>query len=74
MAVAHAMERVKGPTSVKREPLCGLCTSVVAPATRVGRYTSCLQLMLSCIALQRLIAPMVHAMFTRYKVASGFAW
>jgi hypothetical protein len=53
METAHSAWRVKGAALVTREPLCDSCTSVVAPAARVGRYTSRLQLMHRRTILQR---------------------
>jgi hypothetical protein len=37
---------------VMREPLFGLCASVVAPSTDVGRYTSCPRLMLRRVVIR----------------------
>jgi hypothetical protein len=53
MAATHATQRVNGPTLVTHEPMCGPCTSVVAPAAGVGSYMSYPQLMLRCIVLLR---------------------
>jgi hypothetical protein len=53
MVATHAVQRVNGPASVTREPLCGTCLSVVVSAAGAGRYTSCPWLMLRHIVPRR---------------------